>query len=106
MLNVKNIFDNLPDFPHSEEIFDKIADTDNCRIERIVSTGQSSPEDFWYNQSENEFVLLLSGSAVLEFEDYEIRLTKGDYMVIPAGVKHRVKRTDRKEHSVWLAVFY
>ena len=32
----------------------------------------SSPEDFWYDQDKNEFVILVSGSAVLEFENESV----------------------------------
>ncbi len=106
MSGLKNIFDELPEFPQKEEIFESIVDSENCKIERIISTGQSSAPDFWYEQDENEFVLLLSGSAVLEFEDHQVQLSKGDYLVIPAGIKHRVKNTDANEHTIWLAVFY
>lgn len=39
------------------------------RIERIISTGQSSAPDFWYDQPEAEWVVLLSGAARLRFAD-------------------------------------
>lgn len=104
--NVNNIFNNLPPFPQEEEIFDVITQNKNIKIERIVSTGQSSPDNFWYKQEQNEFVLLISGNAELEFENHTVTLTKGDYLLIPSGVKHRVKSTDDSNHTIWLAVFF
>jgi cupin 2 domain-containing protein len=41
----------------------------NCRIERICSTWQASPPDYWYDQEWNEWVILLRGGARLLFED-------------------------------------
>lgn len=79
------------------------------RIERIVSTGQSSAPDFWYDQEEDEFVLVLKGSAVLEFDDEEmaesVTLTAGDSLTIAAHQRHRVKSTSTDEPTVWLCVF-
>lgn len=76
------------------------------RIERIVSTGQASPEGFWYNQPQDEWVVLLSGSAGLRFEceTEERKLKPGDWLQIPAHVRHRVEWTDAATPSVWLAV--
>jgi cupin 2 domain-containing protein len=103
---VANIFNELPKFPQSKEIIDILVESNNIRIEKIVSTGQSSPDVFWYEQEENEFVLLLNGTAELEFEDKTIKMKAGDYLLIPSKQKHRVKSTSRTEHSVWLTVFY
>ncbi len=79
---------------------------ENLRIEKIVSNGQVSPKDFWYKQEENEFVFLLEGFAILEFEDKELELNKGDYINIPAFTRHRVKHTSEEQTTIWLAVFY
>lgn len=100
----KNIFANV-DLNSGEETFEDLLSDKNCRIERIVSTGQSSPEGFWYNQDEDEWVILLSGGAVLSFEakGEHIELYPGDYLHIPAHAKHRVEKTESP--SVWLAVF-
>ena len=103
MLN--NIYENIIINKEEEQFFDLIKN-DNVRIEKIVSNGQSSAINFWYEQKENEFVLLLKGSAVIEFEDKDISLVKGDYINIKAFTKHRVKYTNEKEPTIWLAVFY
>ncbi|UTJ06488.1 cupin domain-containing protein [Arcobacter roscoffensis] len=98
------------DLNSKEEIFSDLLKNKNVRIERIVSTGQTSPKDFWYDQDENEFVLLLEGEAILEFKEEdkvkEVKLNKNDYIDIKAHVKHRVKYTDTNNPTIWLAVFY
>ncbi len=103
---MKNIFGNLP-LILSDEITEMIASSGNVRIERIISKGQASPPDFWYDQEENEFVILLAGSAGISYEDgSEEHLKRGDYLIIPAHKKHRVTYTAKDETSIWLAVFY
>ena len=78
-----------------------------ARIERIVSHGQVSPDGFWYDQDEAEFVLLLAGAARLRFADGEIAaLSPGDCLEIAAHRRHRVEWTDPDQPTVWLAVFY
>ncbi len=104
-METSNIFKNIKIDKQNEQFFDLLK-KDNLRIEKIVSNGQKSPEDFWYEQEESEFVLLLEGFAILEFEDKEVELKKGEYINIPAFTKHRVKYTSKKEPSIWLAVFY
>ena len=100
----------LEDIPAElpEEIFDTICSTDSVRIERIVSRGHASPEGFWYDQEENEFVLVVRGSAglKLENEDDIVVLKTGDYLNIGAHVKHRVEWTDPTCETIWLAVHY
>jgi cupin 2 domain-containing protein len=90
------------------EQFDELLRTPSLRIERIVSTGQCSPPDFWYDQPEGEWVLVLQGEARLRFaEEAEPRLLKaGDCLNIPAHCRHRVDWTAPDQATVWLAVFY
>jgi len=102
----QNFFSNIPD-NLSEEIIETILNHNNIRIERIISKGQSSPEDFWYDQSENEWLLVLEGKSMIKFEDESIiTLHKGDYLLIPAHQKHRVEWTDPKQHTIWLSIFF
>ena len=100
-----NIFKDILVNKEQEEFIDLVK-SKNIRIERIVSNGQTSEKDFWYEQDENEFVLLLEGDAIIEFEDKEIELKKGDYIDIKEKIKHRVKYTSESEPTIWLAVFY
>ena len=102
----QNIFHALPE-GQVDESFEDILRAPNIRIERIVSHGQASPAEGWYDLEEHEWVMLLQGSAVLVFADgSESRLQAGDYLYIPAHCRHRVTATDKTGATVWLAVFY
>jgi cupin 2 domain-containing protein len=104
-LRVGNIFANLPsNIP--DELIATLAASRHVRIERIVSHGHASPGDFWYDQSQNEFVILLKGAARLRFDDDSsvLDMKPGDYVWIPAHRRHRVDWTTATEPSVWLAV--
>ena len=103
---MKNLFDQIPESA-PEEIITELLSADGVRIERIVSFGPSSPDGFWYDQKESEWVLLLEGSATLRFEEGgPINLKPGDHLNIPAGTRHRVEKTDENSRTVWLAIFY
>ena len=75
-----------------------------CRIERIISYGQTSPEGFWYDQAWDEWVLLVQGAAEIDLGDRKVALTPGDHLFIPAGQKHRVTLTAPDQPTIWLAV--
>ncbi|MBT1070189.1 cupin domain-containing protein [Pelotalea chapellei] len=102
---ITNIFANLPCLV-AEERFDTLLDAGSVRIERIVSTGQVTPADTWYDQNWDEWILVLSGSAVLMLEGNPEphRLTAGDCLLLPAHQRHRVEWTAPDERTVWLAV--
>ncbi len=78
------------------------------KIERIVSHGHASPPDFWYDQTWHEWVVVLSGSARLSFENEDDArlLTAGDYVFIPARKRHRVDWTSEDGPTVWLAIHF
>ncbi|MDH5925838.1 cupin domain-containing protein [Vibrio lentus] len=103
---MSNIYSDVPSsIPN--EIFNDIITTENVRIERILSHGHSSPEQGWYDQDENEWVMVLEGQGVIEFEDGRVvTLSKEDYINIAAREKHKVVGTDRGVVTIWLAVFY
>lgn len=104
---VDNLFADLP-ASIAEELTTVLVDTSQVRIERIVSCGQRSPDGFWYDQHETEWVVVLSGSAqlLLAGESEPRHLSAGDHLLIPAHVKHRVEWTTPDEPTVWLAVFF
>ena len=99
-----NLFAGLPSAALADEQFASILQRPGLRIERIVSTGQASPPDFWYDQDTDEWVLLLAGAATLAFDDdTRTSLRPGDSLLIPAHRRHRVAETAPR--TVWLAVF-
>jgi cupin 2 domain-containing protein len=104
---LKNIFADIPD-AIPEEIFETIIEKESFRLERIVSDGQLTAEDEWYDEDENEWVILLKGSAgiLLEGDKEPLLLKPGDYLNLPAHRKHKVVWTDADEKTVWLALHY
>lgn len=103
MIKPRNIFDHTKTID-TKEIVESIVQGD-VKIERIVSSGQTSPEDQWYDQEHDEWVLLLEGNAIITFEDAEeVSLIKGDYILIKAHEKHRVTYTSTHPPCVWLAI--
>jgi cupin 2 domain-containing protein len=107
MVTKKNIFSDIPAELHNE-LFEELLTGKSFRVERIVSRGHASNECFWYDQDENEWVILLHGSAGLRFEGKEelVVMHPGDYVQIPQHCKHRVEWTDPDQETVWLAVYY
>ena len=105
-MSISNIFSSLPlELP--EEVFDTLLQSGPLRIERIVSRGHSTPPSEWYDQPQNEWIMLLQGSASLQFGDGSTRqLQCGDILDIPAHTRHRVDWTDPSTDTIWLALHY
>jgi cupin 2 domain-containing protein len=103
-----NIFAGLPDAPLAAEVFTELLGTPHLRIERIVSTGQATGADEWYDQDWDEWVIVLRGAAKLLFEGESTArlLGPGDYVPIAAHRRHRVTWTEPEETTVWLAVHF
>lgn len=103
MTMLRNIYD-LPTDNISSEIFDILAKGDVI-IERILSTGQTTPSEQWYDQETDEWVILLQGTATILFEETgEIQMNSGDYILIKAHEKHQVTYTSMEPPCIWLAV--
>ncbi len=104
-----NIFD-IKDEKLSEELTTLLHSDKNIRIERIISDGQCSEKGFWYDQEENEWLVLIQGSAKLKFDDSrfdnEVILNAGDTLFIPAHCRHRVKYTSTVPKCIWVCIFY
>ena len=100
-----NLFVDIPS-QLPKEVFTTLISAANVRIERIVSHGHASPEGFWYDQDEYEWVIVLKGAARLRFEDSILEMKPGDFLNIPAHKRHRVEWTTPDEPTIWLAVFY
>lgn len=90
------------DAPSVAEEFLCLLESPAVRIERIASHGQASPAGFWYDQEQDEWVMLLRGEATLLFEDGPLEMKAGDHLRIPRHMRHRVERTS--PDAVWLAV--
>ena len=102
--NIQNdIPANLP-----EELFTPLLQANGLRVVRIVSQGHASPPGFWCDQETNEWVVVLEGSAAVQFEGEAepVELRRGSHLTILAHVKHRVVWTDPNRKTVWLAIHY
>jgi cupin 2 domain-containing protein len=100
-----NLFTDFP--PHiPDELFTTLLEAADVCIERIVSHGHASPEEFWYDQDHHEWVVVLKGAARLRFEHETIEMKVGDFVNIPRHRKHRVEWTTPDEPTVWMAVHY
>ncbi len=106
---IENLFTRLSQHaPEDREGVETLLQTGSFRLERIVSSGQATPPGEWFDQDRDEWVALLSGSAGLLFEgeDHTRILRPGDYLLIPARVRHRVEWTEQGTETVWLALHY
>ena len=105
-MSQSNIFSDIPqNLP--DELFSIILKQNNMHIERIVSKGHTTPVGEWYDQNQNEWILLIQGQARLRlFDDQVIDLNKGDYYFIPAHLKHRVEWTTPEYETIWLAIHF
>ncbi len=102
-----NLFAHIP-ARLPEELVNVLVQSEHARIERIVSRGHRSPPEFWYDQAEDEWVIVLKGKARLRFKEdgHVLEMGPGDHVNIPAHVLHQVEWTAPNEETVWLAVFY
>lgn len=100
-----NLFASLTaDTAH--EVFDDLLAVPGLRIERIISHGQNSPPGFWYEQNEDEWVMVLQGCATLRIEGHDavVQLAAGDHYWLPSGLRHRIESTSTDGPTIWLAV--
>ena len=106
-MDLHNLYDNIPT-QMPEELFTDIFKTKTFRLERIVSQGHASPEGFWYDQDQNEWVMVLEGAARIRFEGRTdaVELRPGDYLTIPAHKRHQVEWTAPDQRTVWLAIHF
>jgi cupin 2 domain-containing protein len=104
-MNVANLFAEIP-ADLADELFESLVETSAFKLERIVSPGQTTPRDTWYDQERDEWVILLSGSAglLVEGEAEPLVLSPGDYVFLRAHQRHRIEWVE--DRTVWLALHY
>ena len=102
---VKNIYNIPKGNPDEQETFETLLRNENVLIERIVTQKPYESAGEWYDQKEDEWVVLLQGEAELEFKNEKnIKLISGDYLFIPAHKIHRIKHSGIEEKCIWLAI--
>jgi cupin 2 domain-containing protein len=95
----------IAEIPRGTEVCEILLERDGARLERIVSAGFISPQEEWMDQSWDEWVALLQGSAALELEgEGPMQMGNGDWVFLPAHTRHRVASTSTDPPCVWLAV--
>ena len=99
-----NIFEieKLPDI-NEDEIVDILKENENVRIERIISTGQVSD---WMIQERKEYVVLLQGNAIIEFNDKKVEMKAGDTLFIEKMERHRVGYTSENPCCIWFCIHF
>lgn len=99
---MKNLFDTHRCDPAAgSESFEELCAHKNITIQKIRSNDFHNGE--WYEQEEDEWVVLVKGSATLEYNDGLKQMLAGDHLFIPRATKHRVAHTSKD--ALWLAVF-
>jgi cupin 2 domain-containing protein len=94
-----NLYENaLP--PQQGERFDTLLSHKGLIIERIVSTSKIASQQ--YVQEQDEWVVLLTGDALLDVAGRQVPLRAGDYLFLPSRTPHTVLRVS--DGAMWLAV--
>ncbi len=100
---------NLPADLQAEAL-ESLMESGQVKVERIVSKGHVSPDRFWYDQAHSEWVLVLQGAAIIQVEKDEgnkdYHLEPGDFLNLPAHIRHRVAWTTPDTETIWLAIHY
>lgn len=101
-------FLKLPeDLPHDFELFQTVISNEKIVIERIISSGQHTPEGQWLEDERDEWVMLIQGKSEISFEEGSIsELNPGDHLTIPKNTRHRVEKTSSVPACIWIAVYY
>jgi cupin 2 domain-containing protein len=104
MSGTRNLFTDLPLIAAGEnEACETLVEKGGVKIERIVSHSAASPGGFWYDQAQDEWVLVVKGEATLViFPEERVSLKTGDHLLLPAHCRHRVEWTSGE--TVWVAV--
>ncbi len=104
-MDTKNIY-NSSVLNKQEEVIEEILSTKSFRLEKISSFGHRTPDNEWYDQDNDEWVLLLKGRATILFQiqNKTVNLKEGDYFLIKKHIKHRVEYVS--EDALWLCIHF
>ena len=94
-----NLFDYQTPTSGSEDLYELFSN-EKVTINRIVSNQLKNGS--WYEQQEDEWLVLLEGEAVLNVNNKIINLKKGDTLFIQAYLLHQVVWTSSK--TLWLTI--
>jgi cupin 2 domain-containing protein len=98
-MQIGNLFaDASP--PLEGEHFETLLAHKNFVVERILSSARVVSNE--YVQSQDEWVVLLRGEAILDVAGKNIELKSGDYLFLPSKTPHTVLSVS--EGALWLAI--
>lgn len=103
MITTHNLYETTVPDGESGEVMESLLTRPGLLLERIVSRGCPTPAGQWYDQDQDEWVLLAVGSATLEIEGKDlVKLQAGDHLLLPAHIRHRVAQVSGD--AIWLAL--
>ena len=86
--------------PVAGERAEEVARIGGVIIEQILSGALKAPVE--YDQDHDEWVVVLSGGAVLQVGADRVELSAGDWLLLPARVPHRLLEIE--PGTSWLAL--
>ena len=86
--------------PAEGERFTPLVELPGATIEQILSG--ALPEPAAFEQTHDEWVVVLEGGARMLVDGEELELESGDWLLLPAGCRHSVLAT--QPGTSWLAV--
>lgn len=106
MMSKENLFFIPNDWDKVDEYTEIIWQNEHLRLERIISCGHTSPQGFWYEQEEDEWVTIIAGEGEITWDNGEASYLKaGESIFIPRKKRHRVSYTSDNPLCIWLALF-
>ncbi len=93
-------FFNITKPVEGTETINELLQYKNVKINRVVSNRLT--DGSWYDQEEDEWLVLIRGAALLLIDNEEKTLRSGDTLFIPAHELHKVISTS--DDALWLTV--
>jgi cupin 2 domain-containing protein len=88
------------DAPVAGEQTEQVARIGGVIIEQILSGTLQAPVE--YKQDHDEWVVVLAGGAVVQVGADRVKMSTGDWLLLPAGKPHRLLETE--QGTSWLAL--
>jgi quercetin dioxygenase-like cupin family protein len=97
-----------PELRHRPPVIETLFENKNVKIDRVRARGQITPPGEFAPEPSYEFILLLEGQLVLEYdgEPEKRDLRPGDYAIKSPNQKTRADYTAEDEETVYLKVSY
>jgi cupin 2 domain-containing protein len=93
-------FFDVPAAAPGTERFDVLLRSRGVILERIVSSGSQPAQR--YCQDQDEWVMLVRGTAEMRIDGLPVQLQAGQFLMLPKHTPHEVISTS--QNAVWLAL--